>query len=521
MSKKKYDSKLLVDGPIEIHPHTYYQGHGVDIVNQLNEVFNNIGTTSEGVEYKDAYTTERIKSMVNSLSDGQKFLVTLSDGTTIEGTGAKASEYYNIDCGDTGHIMVMYDGSDTISEGNFSSEVVSVSIGSTTSTYSLKSDDSKVDKVNGTATNLEVTADANEKALTISDGEHEGLTFGAYYSSGMARNVVYYKFGNGKAIFPHIGAQKTVTLALNTDVDKKVDKENGEASNLTLKGNVGDNLLTFSDSSAKETISIKLSNYANDERDNNSLAFGITQATGAYIALPNKYADDTFALLSDLSGYLTGIPNPIVYDTNIYEANWFGTDNGVFYFEYRNSEAYGSYKITVPKKANGTLALTSDIPTTDTSLDSSSSNPIANSAVKTALDGKVDASSGTATNLTVTNQLTVKNTDGSSSMVITPSTDGSASATSGGGTLLFPYIGSGTTETVATLSDLPTKTSDLTNDSNYMVLSSGTFDNKPASPVVGQMYFCTDKQTTEGATNGIAIFYNGTAWVDALGRTIS
>ena len=49
----------------------------------------------------------------------------------------------------------------------------------------------------------------------------------------------------------------------------------------------------------------------------------------------------------------------------------------------------------------------------------------------------------------------------------------------------------------------------------------GTFANKPTSPNVGQMYFCTDKQTTEGQTNGIPIYYNGTGWVDALGRTIS
>lgn len=91
-----------------------------------------------------------------------------------------------------------------------------------------------------------------------------------------------------------------------------------------------------------------------------------------------------------------------------------------------------------------------------------------NFAGGTSLANKVDVESGTANNLTVSGTLTVKNTDGSSSMVISPTTDGSASATSGGGTLLFPYIGSGTTETVATLSDLPTKTSDLTNDSGYL-----------------------------------------------------
>lgn len=90
--------------------------------------------------------------------------------------------------------------------------------------------------------------------------------------------------------------------------------------------------------------------------------------------------------------------------------------------------------------------------------------------VKAIIDQKLDASGGTAENLNVTGTLTVKNTDGSASMAL--STDGSASTSStDGGTLLFPYVGSGTTETVATLSDLPTKTSDLTNDSGYLTAS--------------------------------------------------
>lgn len=49
----------------------------------------------------------------------------------------------------------------------------------------------------------------------------------------------------------------------------------------------------------------------------------------------------------------------------------------------------------------------------------------------------------------------------------------------------------------------------------------GAFADKPSNPQTGQIYFATDKQTTEGATNGIPIWYNGTNWVDALGRTIS
>lgn len=53
------------------------------------------------------------------------------------------------------------------------------------------------------------------------------------------------------------------------------------------------------------------------------------------------------------------------------------------------------------------------------------------------------------------------------------------------------------------------------------LIKSGTFANKPDSPSAGDMYFCTDKQTTEGAADGIMIYYNGTDWVDALGRTVS
>ena len=56
------------------------------------------------------------------------------------------------------------------------------------------------------------------------------------------------------------------------------------------------------------------------------------------------------------------------------------------------------------------------------------------------------------------------------------------------------------------------------------VARSGTFANKPAAAdiYVGYNYFCTDKQTSEGATNGIEIFHKGGGvWVDALGRTVS
>lgn len=53
----------------------------------------------------------------------------------------------------------------------------------------------------------------------------------------------------------------------------------------------------------------------------------------------------------------------------------------------------------------------------------------------------------------------------------------------------------------------------------------GTFAQKPTSAQgieVGFQYFCTDKQTKEGATNGIMIYYKGKdVWVDALGRVVS
>ena len=49
----------------------------------------------------------------------------------------------------------------------------------------------------------------------------------------------------------------------------------------------------------------------------------------------------------------------------------------------------------------------------------------------------------------------------------------------------------------------------------------GTWEQKPPAQKIGFPYFCTDRQTAEGARNGIVIYYagNGT-WVDALGRTV-
>lgn len=54
--------------------------------------------------------------------------------------------------------------------------------------------------------------------------------------------------------------------------------------------------------------------------------------------------------------------------------------------------------------------------------------------------------------------------------------------------------------------------------------TSGTFAQKPLGSTgipIGFQYFCTDKQTTEGASNGIMIYYKGNnVWVDALGRVV-
>ena len=57
------------------------------------------------------------------------------------------------------------------------------------------------------------------------------------------------------------------------------------------------------------------------------------------------------------------------------------------------------------------------------------------------------------------------------------------------------------------------------------VKSSGNFSNNPAASTgipIGFQFFCTDKQTEEGKSNGIIIYHKGgDVWVDALGRVIS
>ena len=62
-------------------------------------------------------------------------------------------------------------------------------------------------------------------------------------------------------------------------------------------------------------------------------------------------------------------------------------------------------------------------------------------------------------------------------------------------------------------------------NSRINIKEKGTFSEKPIESqgiTVGFQYFCTDKQTEEGTTNGIMIYYKGNnVWVDALGRVVS
>lgn len=62
---------------------------------------------------------------------------------------------------------------------------------------------------------------------------------------------------------------------------------------------------------------------------------------------------------------------------------------------------------------------------------------------------------------------------------------------------------------------------DLSDDLSERFLSQGTFNNKPYNSPIGFAFFCTDKQTAEGSTNGIMIYHKGNnVWVDALGRVV-
>ena len=63
------------------------------------------------------------------------------------------------------------------------------------------------------------------------------------------------------------------------------------------------------------------------------------------------------------------------------------------------------------------------------------------------------------------------------------------------------------------------------NNISIKALKFGTFGQKPTIAAhnipIGYKYFCTDKQTTEGQSNGIMIYHKGNnIWVDALGRIV-
>ena len=60
------------------------------------------------------------------------------------------------------------------------------------------------------------------------------------------------------------------------------------------------------------------------------------------------------------------------------------------------------------------------------------------------------------------------------------------------------------------------------NNNDVSFKYSGSFSQRPSNSNVGFAYFCTDKQTEEGTTNGIMIYHKGgDVWVDALGRVVS
>lgn len=71
----------------------------------------------------------------------------------------------------------------------------------------------------------------------------------------------------------------------------------------------------------------------------------------------------------------------------------------------------------------------------------------------------------------------------------------------------------------------PSFTSTITCLANSSEIShSGTFANRPTGTdvYVGYQYFCTDRQTAEGAVDGITLTHKGSdVWVDALGRVVS
>lgn len=63
---------------------------------------------------------------------------------------------------------------------------------------------------------------------------------------------------------------------------------------------------------------------------------------------------------------------------------------------------------------------------------------------------------------------------------------------------------------------------DVWKDNELVIKNNGIWTDTPNNPPIGFAYFCTDKQTTEGTTNGIMIYHKGNnVWVDALGRVVN
>ena len=87
-----------------------------------------------------------------------------------------------------------------------------------------------------------------------------------------------------------------------------------------------------------------------------------------------------------------------------------------------------------------------------------------------------------------------------------------------------PIIGQGYFSTENNIPLFFNGTQWVTSDGNPNINRSGTFESKPTSEQgikVGFAYFCTNRQTSEGSTNGIMIYYKGdNIWVDALGRVV-
>lgn len=89
----------------------------------------------------------------------------------------------------------------------------------------------------------------------------------------------------------------------------------------------------------------------------------------------------------------------------------------------------------------------------------------------------------------------------------------------------YEDVVSNQTNTTCLVDSILKKCDNCVSSNGHIIERSGTFASKPTAAngiPVGFKYFCTDKQTTEGATNGIEIFHKGSdVWVDALGRVVN